>query len=106
MAASCFSVGLAAWLQLLQGTCERLLAQRLQPAHVPMLQDKAPMTDKQIHSVCVKHWNVSNKPMLHTWLSQNMLPEHKSRMHALGNCVMPAVCHLATQILGHETARQ
>ena len=65
--------------------------------HKPFqLQDYAPR--EFVHFV-QQEWNATSKVPMHLWLNDSQRPPERSRLHQLGNCVVPAAARLAFEVL-------
>ena len=46
-----------------------------------------------------KEWNSTAKIPMHLWLAERQVPAERTRLHQLGNCVVPAAARLAFEVL-------
>lgn len=46
-------------------------------------------------------WHAASKPPLEKWLAESSSADDKSRLHALGNVVLPDMAHMALSLLAH-----
>ena len=58
------------------------------------------MSEEEIANLPDRDWNPTVKPSLSTWLTQEQTDSQKSRLHALGNIVMPGMENLALNLIG------
>lgn len=61
------------------------------------------MSDAEIKRWPTKEWQPLSRPALFDWLSPERADGDKERLHAIGNIVMPEVCWMAVQVLGHQS---
>ena len=52
-----------------------------------------------------REWHPHSKPPLSSWLDHAQSRSAKRRLHQVGSCVMPDLCHFGLNILGHELRR-
>lgn len=60
------------------------------------VQDHVP---KDFHHFMQKEWNRTAKIPMHLWLAERQGPAERTRLHQLGNCVVPAAARLAFEVL-------
>lgn len=71
-----------------------------------VMQEFKTLSDEDLKHWPAKPWHPENKPPLTKWLDQEQHAEAKSRLHAVGNCVIPDMCKLALNILAAEQRAQ
>ena len=64
-------------------------------------QDMKLVPNSNLQSWPAESWYESSRPALSEWLAPEANDLTKQRLAAIGNIVMPKVCHFAMQLLGH-----
>lgn len=59
------------------------------------------LDEKILKSWPQRTWHEESRPSLHKWLSPSSTEVQRKRLTCIGNIVMPDVCFLALQLLGH-----
>lgn len=57
------------------------------------------MEAAEIHAQCHMCWNFRSQPHITTWLSPHQSSEDESRLHAVGNMVLPKCARLALHVM-------
>ena len=60
------------------------------------------MDETEMSALPTRAWHPHSRPRLSSWLQNEQDKEAQSRLHMVGNCIMPDLCRLALNILGHE----
>ena len=64
--------------------------------HQLKLQDHVP---REFHHFMQKEWNSTAKIPMHLWLTERQGRPERTRLHQLGNCVVPPAARLAFEVL-------
>lgn len=96
-----------AWVRLLCSGADLLICSSCFAVAVLQLlfacQNTPQLPDETLKQLPLQAWMVDQKPALETWLQGEQSSQDKSRLHAVGNIVVPAMCDFALQCIRSQS---